>query len=85
MDGTKGLFRTKQAGRTGLGTVMSNKNIRAIVVLSGYPHGENPYGAADWEKVKQAGSKLHKVVKDVDPQALQMHSQRLGRPDFFYE
>jgi aldehyde:ferredoxin oxidoreductase len=73
VDGTKGLFRTKQAGRTGLGTVMINKNIRAIVVLSGYPHGENPYGAADWDKVKQAGAKLHKVVKEVDPQSLKMY------------
>jgi len=73
VDGTKGLFRTKQAGRTGLGTVMMHKNIRAIVVLAGYPHGENPYGAADWDKVKQSGIKLHKIVKDVDPQSLQMH------------
>ena len=53
-DGSKGVWRTKQAGRTGLGTVMINKNVRAIVVLSDYPHGENPYGAADWEKAKQA-------------------------------
>ena len=73
VDGTKGLFRTKQAGRTGLGTVMINKNIRAIVVLSGFPHGENPYGAADWEKVKQSGTKLHKIVKEVDPQSLKMY------------
>lgn len=73
VDGTKGLFRTKQAGRTGLGTVMMQKNIRAIVILSGYPHGENPYGAADWEKVKQSGTKLHKIVKEVDPQALKMY------------
>jgi aldehyde:ferredoxin oxidoreductase len=73
VDGTKGLFRTKQAGRTGLGTVMMHKNIRAIVVLAGYPHGENPYGAADWEKVKQSGTKLHKIVKEVDPQSLQMY------------
>jgi aldehyde:ferredoxin oxidoreductase len=73
VDGTKGLFRTKQAGRTGLGTVMMHKNIRAIVVLAGYPHGENPYGAADWEKVKQAGTKLHKIVKEVDPQSLKMY------------
>jgi aldehyde:ferredoxin oxidoreductase len=70
---TKGLFRTKQAGRTGLGTVMMNKNIRAVVVLSGFPRGENPYGAADWNKVKQSGSRLHKVVKEVDPQSLRMY------------
>ena len=73
VDGTKGLFRTKQAGRTGLGSVMSHKNITAIVVLAAFPHGNNPYGAADWDKVKRAGLTLHKVVKEVDPQALQMH------------
>ncbi|MDD5712731.1 MAG: aldehyde ferredoxin oxidoreductase N-terminal domain-containing protein, partial [Smithellaceae bacterium] len=70
VDGTKGLFRTKQAGRTGLGTVMMHKRIRAIVVLTHYPHGDNPYGAADWEKVRQAGLKLHAVVKEVDPGSL---------------
>ncbi len=73
VNGIKGLFRTKQAGRTGLGTVMSHKNITAIVVLAAFPHGNNPYGAADWDKVKEAGLKLHRIVKDVDPQALQMH------------
>jgi len=73
VNGNKGLFRTKQAGRTGLGSVMSHKNITAIVVLAAFPHGDNPYGAADWNKVKQAGLTLHKVVKEVDPQALQMH------------
>ena len=63
VDGTKGLFRTKQAGRTGLGTIMKDKKIGAIVVLAKYPHGENPYGAADWEKVKRAGAKLGEVVR----------------------
>jgi aldehyde:ferredoxin oxidoreductase len=73
VDGTKGLFRTKQAGRTGLGSVMMHKNIRTVVVLAHYPHGENPYGAADWEKVRQSGLKLHRIVKEVDPQSLKMH------------
>jgi aldehyde:ferredoxin oxidoreductase len=73
VDGTKGLFRTKQAGRTGLGSVMMAKRVRAVVILAEYPHGENPYGAADWNKVKQAGAKLHKIVKEVDPQQLQMY------------
>lgn len=68
----KGLYRTKQAGRTGIGTVMSNKGVRAIVVLATYPHGDNPYGAEDWEKAKDAGRRLHKVVKDVDPTSLRM-------------
>ncbi len=71
-EGGRGLFRTKQAGRTGLGSVMHAKNIKAIVVLAEFPHGDNPYGAADWEKVKKAGATLHRVIKEVDPQSLQM-------------
>jgi aldehyde:ferredoxin oxidoreductase len=73
VDGHRGLFRVKQAGRTGIGTVMSTKRIRSVIVVTDNPHGENPYGAADWERVKSAGSKLHKVVRDVDPHSLQMH------------
>ncbi len=69
----KGIFRTKQAGRTGIGSVMRGKRIRAIVVLAAYPQGENPYGAADWDRVRQAGAKLHSVVKEVDPQSLKMY------------
>jgi len=71
-DGSKGVWRTKQAGRTGLGSVMRDKKIRSIVVLADYPHGENPYGAADWEKAKAAGKRLHTVVKEVDPTHLKM-------------
>lgn len=73
VDNTRGLFRVKQAGRTGIGTVMFGKGIRAIIVLAQSPHGDNPYGAADWARVKRAGSKLQKVVKEVDPQSLQMY------------
>ena len=72
-DGQKGFFRTKQAGRTGLGSVMVDKKIRSVIVMAEYPHGENPYGAADWEKAKRAGSKLSKVVREVDPVSLKMH------------
>ncbi|MDD5775823.1 MAG: aldehyde ferredoxin oxidoreductase C-terminal domain-containing protein, partial [Candidatus Omnitrophica bacterium] len=69
----KGLFRTKQAGRTGLGTVMMDKGIRAVVILADFPRGDNPFGAADWNRAKQAGVKLGKVVRKVDPQSLKMH------------
>jgi len=78
VDGTKGFFRTKQAGRTGLGTVMKDKKILAIVVLAEFPRGENPYGAADWGKVKQAGAKLSGVIREIDPQSLKMY--RKGSP-----
>lgn len=73
VDGVRGLFRTKQAGRTGQGSVMRDKRVRAVVILAQYPHGENPYGAHDWDRVKKAGAKLHNVVKEVDPNSLQMH------------
>jgi aldehyde:ferredoxin oxidoreductase len=68
----KGIYRTKQAGRTGIGTVMKDKLIKAIVVLAPYPQGENPYGAIDWDRAKSAGARLHKVVKEVDPTFLRM-------------
>jgi len=73
VDGGKGLFRVKQAGRTGLGTVMTDKNVRAVVVLAEFPRGANPYGAADWEKAKRAGATLGQVVREVDPQSLKMY------------
>ena len=73
MDGTKGLFRVKQAGRTGLGTVMIEKKVKAIVILADFPKGENPYGAADWDKVKSSGLRLSKVVREEDPKSLQMY------------
>lgn len=71
--GGRGIFRTKQAGRTGIGSVMRDKKIRAIVVLADYPRGDNPYGATDWERVRNAGATLHKVIKEVDPQSLKMY------------
>ncbi len=69
----RGIFRTKQAGRTGIGSVMRDKRIKAIVVLADHPHGENPFGAADWNRVRKAGTKLHKIIKEVDPQSLKMY------------
>ena len=72
-DGGKGVWRTKQAGRTGIGSVMRRKGLLAIVVLAEYPHGENPYGAADWNRVLDAGKRLHAIVKEIDPQQLKMH------------
>jgi aldehyde:ferredoxin oxidoreductase len=73
MNGIRGIFRTKQAGRTGLGSVMMDKKIRAIVVLAEFPKGENPFGAVDWDKVKKAGAELGKIIREVDPQSLKMH------------
>jgi aldehyde:ferredoxin oxidoreductase len=71
VDGGRGC--TDQTGRTDrLGSVMADKKVRAVVVLSEFPRGENPYGAADCDKVKKAGTKLGQVIREVDPQSLRM-------------
>ncbi|MBN2243944.1 MAG: hypothetical protein JW793_14755 [Acidobacteria bacterium] len=72
VNGTRGLFRTKQAGRTGIGSVMRDKKLQSVVVLAGHPHGENPYGAADRDKLRHAGKRLHAIIEEVDPRSLQM-------------
>jgi len=69
----RGIWRTKQAGRTGMGSVMRDKKVRAIVILADHPRVENPLGAADWNKVKEAGTTIRKVVKEVDPHSLKMY------------
>jgi aldehyde:ferredoxin oxidoreductase len=57
--------RMKQAGRGGLGTVLRNKNIKAIVAkvekFSGVSN--NP---ADPVKIANVGTKLHKEIRDLD-------------------
>jgi aldehyde:ferredoxin oxidoreductase len=69
----RGIFRTKQAGRTGMGSVMAGKKVKAIVLLADHPQGENPLGAADWDRVKRAGTTLRKVISEVDPHSLKMY------------
>ena len=49
-DGQKGFFRTKQAGRTGLGSVMIDKRVRSIIVLAEYPHGRKPVWSSELGK-----------------------------------
>ena len=75
MDEIRGFYRVKQAGRTGLGTVMIDKKVKAVVIIAEFPKGENPYGAADWDKVKKSGLRLSKVVREEDPKSLQMSSK----------
>lgn len=71
-NGKKGLFRVKQAGRTGLGSILSDKKIKALVIIGEFPKGDNPYGAHDWDRVRRAGSELANVVRESDPKQLQM-------------
>ncbi|HDS09290.1 MAG TPA: aldehyde:ferredoxin oxidoreductase [Firmicutes bacterium] len=59
------VARIKQAGRGGLGTVLRDKKIKAIVAISPKFDGvqNNP---ADPEAAAQVGEKLHKEIRDGD-------------------
>jgi aldehyde:ferredoxin oxidoreductase len=70
-DGRRGRTRAKQAGRGGTGTVMRLKGLKAIVAKSNLPRGgaNNP---ADITTVRDAGSKMKKLIKEVDPKGLRL-------------
>ena len=71
--GGSGIFRaSRPVGPDSAPLCTTRKSGRSWCWLT-YPHGENPYGAADWDKVRRAGATLHKVVKEVDPQSLKMY------------
>jgi aldehyde:ferredoxin oxidoreductase len=57
--------RLKQAGRGGIGTVLRNKNIKALVVRYRGTKG-NLNHPADQAKINRAGIKLHKEICDLD-------------------
>jgi aldehyde:ferredoxin oxidoreductase len=72
-DKRRGRVRAKQAGRGGTGTVMAHKGLRAIIVRSSMSRvqANNP---VDKEGVKQAGSRLKKVLSQMDPKQLRLAS-----------
>jgi len=59
------VCRMKQAGRGGLGTVLRNKKIKAVVVKVEKFTGvsNNP---ADVNKIVKVGTKLHREIRDLD-------------------
>jgi len=66
--------RAKQAGRGGTGTVMRDKGLWGIVVKCNTPlsHGNRP---ADRKRVQEVGSKLRRVVSEVDAKAMSLGTQ----------
>ncbi len=66
-------LRAKQAGRGGTGTVMRQKGLRGVVVKSALPRigANNP---VDPKGVKEAGSKLKRVISQMDPKQLRLSS-----------
>ena len=70
-------IRVKQAGRGGIGTVLRNKKIRAIVVrFAGVQQDSN--GAADPAAVQRIGLKLHREILVNDDLQCKMRRQGTG-------
>jgi len=63
--------RLKQAGRGGLGTVMRDKNIKAIVARIEGVKG-NLNNVADLEKIKERGRRFQREMRELDDQQCQM-------------
>lgn len=64
-------MRFKQAGRGGIGTVLRDKKIKAIVVKFSDVRGDLNH-VYDIEKIKETGIKLHKEIRDLDDKQCQM-------------
>ncbi|HUX37384.1 MAG TPA: aldehyde ferredoxin oxidoreductase C-terminal domain-containing protein, partial [Rectinemataceae bacterium] len=70
-------IRVKQAGRGGIGTVLRNKKIRALVVrYAGVEQDSN--GAADPAAVQRIGLKLHREIVVNDDKQCKMRKQGTG-------
>ena len=74
-DKRRKIPRVKQAGRGGIGTVLRDKKIKALVVkYSGLKGNSNK--PVDLEKLQKTGLKLHKEIMDRDDQMCRM--RKLG-------
>ncbi len=58
--------RLKQAGRGGIGTVLRQKRVKALVVKYVGVKAESN-GPADWPSLVAVGSKMHREIHDQDP------------------
>jgi len=71
-DMTRRVHRFKQAGRGGIGTVLRNKKIKAIVVKYSGKITVDSNGPADPELVKQVGTEYNKELRTLDPKQNEM-------------
>ncbi|HDS11650.1 MAG TPA: aldehyde:ferredoxin oxidoreductase, partial [Candidatus Wirthbacteria bacterium] len=74
-DRRRQAIRLKQAGRGGLGTVLSDKNVLALVARYRGTKGDSNQ-PANLETIKQVGIKMHKQIHDYDH--IQCHMRRQG-------
>ena len=66
--------RLKQAGRGGIGTVLRNKKVKAIVAKTKGTTG-NRNNVADMEAIRERGTRFNKEMKDLDDTQCQMRKK----------
>ena len=66
--------RAKQAGRGGMGTVMRQKGLWGIVVKYDMSKGHSN-DPANRKRMREAGNKLRKIIREVDPGAMRLAQQ----------
>ncbi|MCW4044853.1 MAG: aldehyde:ferredoxin oxidoreductase [Candidatus Bathyarchaeota archaeon] len=71
-DAARRVHRFKQAGRGGIGTVLRNKRVKAIVVKYSGQITVESNGPADAELVKQVGTAYNKEIRTLDPKQNEM-------------
>jgi aldehyde:ferredoxin oxidoreductase len=71
-DAARRVHRHKQAGRGGIGTVLRNKRVKAIVVKYSGRITIESNGPADTELVKEIGTAYNKELRALDPKQNEM-------------
>ncbi len=71
-DSGRKIHRVKQAGRGGLGTVLRDKKVKAIVVKYSREITVESNGPADAELVKQVGRAYNQEIRTLDPKQNEM-------------
>jgi aldehyde:ferredoxin oxidoreductase len=71
-DVARGIHRFKQAGRGGLGTVLRDKRVKAIVVKYSGNITVESNGPADADRVKQLGSAYNLEIRSLDTKQNEM-------------
>jgi aldehyde:ferredoxin oxidoreductase len=71
-DATRRMHRFKQAGRGGIGTVLRNKRVKAIVVKYSGKITIESNGPADAGLVKQIGTEYNRELRALDPKQNEM-------------
>ncbi|MBN2789920.1 MAG: aldehyde:ferredoxin oxidoreductase [Candidatus Delongbacteria bacterium] len=66
--------RLKQAGRGGIGTILRNKKIKAVVVKAAGVTAD-PNHVADMEPIKERGARFAKEMKELDPHQCRMKQE----------